>query len=220
MKPRTPDDFESILDRELAWRRKELTDLRLVVKTASGSLQTALRRAAVALAYAHWEGFAKAACQAYLDFVAMRRLQIQELAPCFAALAVRKMVMMESDRSPVALDISMVNIIRNKATERAYLQRHKVVETRSNLSSEVLQGLLCALGLPATQFEPKFNFLDHKLLASRNEIAHGRETAPSSADYDEIHDQVMQMIQDLSNELRNAVALARYRHSKDQQDSP
>jgi hypothetical protein len=211
MKPRTPDDLESVLDRELAWRRKELTDLRLVVKSASGPMQTALRRAAVAMTYAHWEGFARAACQAYLDFVAMRRLQIQELAPCFAALAVRKMLTAEPNRRPVALEISTVNIMRNRGSERAHLQRHKVVETRSNLSSEVFQDLLCVLGLPSTHFESKFNFLDHKLLVSRNEIAHGRETAPTDADYDEIHDQVMQMIQDLSNELRNAVALTRYR---------
>jgi hypothetical protein len=145
MKPRTPDDFEAGIDRELAWRRKELTDLHLVVKSASGPMQTVLRRAAVAMAYAHWEGFARAACQAYLDFVAIRRLRIQELAPCFAALAVRKMLMAEPDRRPAALDISMVNIVRSKGSERAYLQRHKVIETRSNLSSEVLQDLLYAL---------------------------------------------------------------------------
>ena len=46
-----------------------------------------LRRLAVCLIYAHWEGFVKIAAQAYLDYVHRQGLDHQDLADSILALA-------------------------------------------------------------------------------------------------------------------------------------
>ena len=49
-----------------------------------------LRRAGVALLYAHWEGFTKEACQAYLEFVVKRKLKYGEMSDAFIITSVTK----------------------------------------------------------------------------------------------------------------------------------
>lgn len=63
MSIRTTDEFLAKVDAQLIWRRKELTDLRVLVQGSSGNAipQSMLIRAGIALLYAHWEGFVKTA---------------------------------------------------------------------------------------------------------------------------------------------------------------
>jgi MAE_28990/MAE_18760-like HEPN len=71
----TIDDLQDRLDSAISWRRVELSALKSAVEQAEnrspGSpLSRALARSGVAMLYAHWEGFVKEACQAYVDYVA------------------------------------------------------------------------------------------------------------------------------------------------------
>jgi hypothetical protein len=209
MRTRTPQEFDDFVDAELAWRRKEMIDFRLMVRTASGSTCRALCRAGVAMAYAHWEGFTKAGCQAYLDYVAKRKLTLREMAPPFAALAIERQA--ESNASQHQRALVRVQMLRDNAGERFPLPRDHIVETRSNLSSEVLANIFQALGLETSLLEQKFNLLDRNLLPARNSIAHGRETAPTPEDFEQVHDQVSDMLGIVGNQLRNAVLLQAYR---------
>ena len=62
MTARTPEELQDRLDDEFAWRRKELTDLKLVIGTAEGSMQRTFLRAGAALLYAHWEAGLRRSC--------------------------------------------------------------------------------------------------------------------------------------------------------------
>ena len=63
MKLRSADQLLTLLDNEMAWRLKEMHELRSAVKAAKGTNIDTHIRAGVAMLYAHWEGFVKAAAK-------------------------------------------------------------------------------------------------------------------------------------------------------------
>src|ERR1700754_930096 len=78
---RTLEDLQDALDHELAWRRVEIQAVRSVGRRLQAVAQDAVCRAGVAMLYAHWEGYVRAALAAYLSYVARRRLKYRELSP-------------------------------------------------------------------------------------------------------------------------------------------
>src|SRR4051794_19220971 len=77
-------DLEDCLDGALAWRRIEMHALKSSLesesrKSSDGPLTRALSRSVVAISYAHWEGYAKEAFQAYVRFIARRRPRISSM---------------------------------------------------------------------------------------------------------------------------------------------
>ena len=91
MSIRTVEQLVDTLSAEISWRRKELTDLRYVLESSvdSRTRRATLTRAALALLYAHWEGYVKAAAERYLEFVCMQRRKNSELSDSLLALTVR-----------------------------------------------------------------------------------------------------------------------------------
>ena len=92
MKIRTTEQLVDEMAAEISWRRKELTDLRYLVESSSGRKirQDVMTRAGVALLYAHWEGFVKAAAEMYLELVwSFQRCKNAELANNILVIVLR-----------------------------------------------------------------------------------------------------------------------------------
>ena len=70
-KIRTLTQLQESLDAGMSWRVKEISDFKLVTKAQSDT-SPAFIRAGVALVYAHWEGFIKAARRTTLTSSATR----------------------------------------------------------------------------------------------------------------------------------------------------
>ena len=87
MKVRTPLELNKRLGDDLGWRRKEIAFYRSWASRAEH--RQAVLRGAVAVLYAHWEGFVKTGSQAYLEFVGTRGIPFLALRPCFMAIAAR-----------------------------------------------------------------------------------------------------------------------------------
>ena len=85
------------------------------------------------------------------------------------------------------------------------------VETLSNLKSDVLKNIIDSLGLAYAPFELKATLIDEKLLAFRNEIAHGRYREVDVGTFETLYAEVTQLIQEFRNQLSNAAALESYR---------
>ena len=64
------------LDRQLSWRKKELTALKFWVENGEENVRNTIIRASLCLLYAHWEGFIKEAATRYVCFVAQQGLKI------------------------------------------------------------------------------------------------------------------------------------------------
>ena len=57
MNIRTQEDLGEFLDRELAWRKKELSLVKLSLDSSRTEQIPSSVRAGICMLYAHWEGF-------------------------------------------------------------------------------------------------------------------------------------------------------------------
>lgn len=213
----TVDELVDALDACFQWRRTELAALRTDVERTARRVKghpprdRMVLRAAVALIYAHWEGFVKDACQHYLDFVARRKLRYRELSDPFLHTSLRRMIAGTST-APETL-AKLTAAILTGGEGRAHMSRHGIVDTRSNLRYETVCGILSALGLPLGVIETREQLINRKLCDARNAIAHGRSTFPDRDDVLELHRQVLEMMEHLRHVILEAVDEGAYRRS-------
>lgn len=214
MKLRTLEDLSDHLDGELAWRKKELLSLKgLIDRQSKNRQESALLRSAVALLYGHWEGFVKAGGTAYLNFVSHRNLRCEELADHILALEMRQTLNDASSAKKASVHAEVVNFLRSGLSIRSNIPWKSAVETKSNLKSEVFREIACALGIDYSLYQTKEKLLDDKLLAVRNNIAHGERFEVSYEAYCELHTEVIDLLQLFRNQVDNAASTESYRSS-------
>lgn len=92
MSIRTTEQLSDKLSNDLAWRKKELSEVKTLVEAKSSSAQRhkALVRSGVCILYSHWEGFVKLAANSYLEFVRLQKPTYKELSSNFLALAMKE----------------------------------------------------------------------------------------------------------------------------------
>lgn len=78
-KPYSDEDLANQLTSDRTWRIREISDLNAAVLRADQVARGVLLRAAVAICYAHWEGYVKFAAKKYLEHIALRKLPYQDL---------------------------------------------------------------------------------------------------------------------------------------------
>ena len=88
MKIRTKEAFIDFLDKDIAWRKKELSYLKGNIKKGTAHYATHLR-SGVVLLYAHWEGFIKNSCEYYLTYIKYQKLKYDELSDNILALSLK-----------------------------------------------------------------------------------------------------------------------------------
>lgn len=211
---RTAEEFEDALASEMAWRRMELQALKsAVVSLPATELDRPharmVMRAGVALAYAHWEGFAKQACQFYLDYVAIRRLKYKELRPELIATALRPIFEKSVREQSELLNFASGALALGES--RARIPRTGVVDSGSNLRFDRLLQILDSLGVPPAPFETRENLINVRLCDARNQIAHGEFLVPTRDSVLELIGLVLEMLVDLRNSLENLVRTSGYR---------
>jgi len=189
MKIRTTFELSSFLDEELAWRKRELTNLFFdTTKCPREHLIDTRLRAAIPMLYSHWEGFLKLAAQAYLQFVARQRLRYCDLTTNFVTISCRKALNESAASRQTHIQTQLVDFLIYNQFNRARIPVNNVIETESNLSSPVLRNILFTLGIPFDNYwQTKSLLVDGSLLFLRNRIAHGERQLVSLAAYLELH---------------------------------
>jgi hypothetical protein len=212
MKIRSVEQLVDEIAAESSWRRKELTDLRYAVQNAAGhgTRQETLTRAAVALLYAHWEGFVKAVAEHYLEFVSMQRCRHCDLSNPMLAIVLRSKLQAAEGSRKIETHAEVVEFFRSRMEHRATLPYKAAVRTDANLSSTVLLEIIRTIGIHSAEYEPKRHMIDHRLLAKRNHIAHGSVLDVDLDDYLSLHDEVLELMNLFRNDVENAAATGQY----------
>jgi hypothetical protein len=161
--------------------------------------------------YAHFEGFTRYAAQAYLEYVASRRLTNEALAKNFLALGLRDALAPVSSSRKASAFGAGVQFFLDRGSERARIPYKTAVDTESNLSSRVLEEIIYVLGLDFAPYAGKSKLIDARLLGRRNHIAHGEYLSLDDVDYDELHEGVISLMENLRNQIENAVTLELYK---------
>jgi len=213
MKIRTDSQLFACIDDDLIWRKRELTQFKFLLQDTKKrrDKNIALLRSAVPLLYAHWEGFIKAAAKNYLEFVASQRLKINELSVNFIALSARKILLEASCSKKIKQHIALTDFFRNGLQDKSSLPYKDAINTRANLSSDVLREIIEILGLDYSPYETKAHIIDEKLLKFRNMIAHGEYLSIEIGDYETLNQQVIEMMDDFKTQIQNATLLSGYK---------
>ena len=202
---RTTDQLLDKIAAEIIWRRKELTDLRGLVQENSGELRSrVLIRCAVALLYAHWEGFIKKCGSYYVELVAAHRVPYKDLSANFIGIAIKSKYAELGVNKKVSAGNALAEFFTKGLERQSSLPYKTAIDTKSNLSSEVLVDIVDSLGLDASKFATRLKYIDANLVNPRNHIAHGEALDISLDEYLVLHDDVLALIQIFRNEVENA----------------
>jgi MAE_28990/MAE_18760-like HEPN len=209
-KIRTATQLQEALDKEMSWRIKEIAAFRMATKTQEGDQKTFIR-AGVALVYAHWEGFIKAASEAYLNFVDNQGHIYRDLKSCFAVFGLKSRLALLVESRQAKPNIEAFDFVLSELDKRTRMNMSRAIDTESNLTSKVFANIASSLDIATAAYETKFNLIDESLVRRRNEIAHGNYLDLEAEDFRSLADEVLQMMRDYKTDLQNAASTATYR---------
>jgi len=204
-------ELSDYLDGELAWRKRELTSIRLNMLRARAHLRLTMVRCGVCLLYAHWEGFIKCASTAYVCYVDHQGMRLRDLRHGLLALALHKEFAEAEQTTRISTRSRLVALLRSDLMDRASLPWSTAISTGSNLTSRQLYEILALLGLDDTEYRKKELLLDGRLLDWRNAIAHGEKREIDDDDYVRVHDAVISLVGRFRTDVENAATVAAYR---------
>ncbi|ART82590.1 hypothetical protein CBP31_08135 [Oceanisphaera profunda] len=206
-KIRTVDNLQTLLDKELSWRIKEIASIKILVRRSDSIASGTAVRAAIPLLYGHWEGFVKNAATLYLQFVNDQSLKYSELINCFVVFGIKKKINDIESSMSSETSIAVVEFLFNEQNKKAKLQIESAIRTESNLSSKVFSNILKSIGFDTTKYETRFNLIDESLLKRRNYIAHGEYLDVQAEGFRELADDVLLMLRWFKDDIENAVTL-------------
>ncbi|MFN8387891.1 MAG: MAE_28990/MAE_18760 family HEPN-like nuclease [Anaerolineales bacterium] len=212
MKIRTAEHLYDFTSSELAWRKKELFELRslVIARTLTPSKKNVLIRSTIALIYAHWEGFIKSCATAYIQFVAMQKLRHEQLSPNFIALAIRPILLSAFQSKKVKDHQKVVDFFLHELPTQSSITYQEIIDTQSNLSTLVFRNIVETLGFDYSSYETKEKLLDERLLRNRNRIAHGEYVEVSESEVLELQDECIGLMEIFRTQIDNAVTLRVY----------
>lgn len=205
MKIRSADELLQHLDDDMAWRLKEMHELRSAVQTAKGRNVDAHIRAGVAMLYAHWEGFVKGAANAYVNYLSYRADRMCDLKPCFVALGMKSKISSAQDSSKSAIAVSTISYLLDELDKPIRLPQGDVISAQSNLSSVVFVNIVGWIGIDPSQYATRFNLIDRTLLETRNGIAHGEYMVMDAARFGSLVEEILDILRWFKTDIENAV---------------
>ena len=213
MKIRSTSELSEVLDNASAWRKKEISDLHiLITKRKELYEREMLRRIAIPILYGHWEGFAKQAATSYLDLVIHQHRPYRELKSNFMAIAIRGKIRNAKPSRRISPHIVLVDTILNKFdTPFDFCNSRNTIDTESNLSSRVLKNIFEEIGIPYdSTLAGKELLIDGSLLKKRNQIAHGERIPIDDGTYDQLRQLVVGLIDHMKNLVENQALIQAY----------
>lgn len=211
-KPRTEGEFSQQIIEDRNWRIREISDLKAAVNNADSNLRRVLLRALVTICYAHWEGYVRFAARKYMEHISLRKFQYIELdrqfyrnyfLPRLAALSVTK--------SSITDRCHLIDEILGASENRYSRVNDDLINTKSNLNSDVLRDICLICGVPPLSFDDKETFIDVVLLKRRNAIAHGEETLIDFKELEFVTSETIGLIRSFGDSLENYVVLKTYK---------
>lgn len=210
MPDRNPEELTDYLDSELSWRKRELAAINRQLYGTVGHVQVMMIRSGVCLLYAHWEGFIRAAAGRYLEYVANRRLKYRDLERNFLVSDLLRQVRRIAKQRDVDLARDLIDKVLDDE-RRFTLRSVEPIDTRSNLNSKVFMDLLSLVGIDQSKYRTKEKLLNSRLVHNRNTVAHGEWSAMESADYIDLHDTIVELMDQFRDDIEHAASTESYR---------
>lgn len=210
-KPYTEADLSSIFDTDLVWRRKELSDIKSAIKFVSAISKPPLLRAIVTMGYAHWEGYVRTCANRYFEYLALRKMSYSKLErQIYVNRFLGRLDALHRARLGLSARCKLINEILDGLGARFSFVNPDLVDTKSNLSTDVMVDICVICGVDPSHFEASRGFLDLLLLKRRNAIAHGQQEFIHVDEIDEFVANVLALMESFRNLLENKVYMRAY----------
>lgn len=234
---RSADDIDADIEEDRTTREEEIKLLENIHNTSDLEKdRERLRRMIVLLTYAHLEGFCRFALSAYVSEVNARNIECHAAATPIAAASLSPVfgALRDSQRKHRVFAKSLPDdsFLHLSAREQQFIDNYdetfklkisipdKVIDTKSNVDTDILKKLLFQLGLNYTSVEEHRNILN-RLLGTRNAIAHGdRLKTPSEDDVEDFLKSSRRIMEFLQTEVRDALANSRFLKAAPVQANP
>lgn len=205
MKIKKLEKLQDLLDQDMAWRKKELIDIKLLIHSTQNPT---LCRVGIALLSAHFEGFIKQAANYYVVYVASQNLKLSDLHTNFTAIHSGKVFLpcAGSDKITVyqkAIDKFLENY-STKSFQVRYSPENPVIKTEGNPSSSVVKNIFDSIGLDFSPYETKTNYIDADLLSNRHDVVHGNRVYISVDDFDNTFKVITEIMEQFSAQILSA----------------
>jgi hypothetical protein len=211
MKPYLEQDLSSIFDDDLTWRRRELSDLKSAARSADAVAKPVLLRAIIAMSYAHWEGYVRTCANRYFEHLTLRKKSFAEFErQIYVNSILGKLDALHKSRVSLDERCRLVNDILDGRDMRFAYVNPALVDTRSNLNTDVIKDICVICAIDADQFEQNRPFLDLLLLKRRNAIAHGQQEFIRVDEVDDFVAKVLALMEHFRTLLENKVYLKTY----------
>ncbi|WP_312559537.1 MAE_28990/MAE_18760 family HEPN-like nuclease [Atlantibacter hermannii] len=212
MKVRSLYELEEKLDEDLSWRRKEFTTLKFMISGARAHQKLVLLRSAITLLYAHWEGHIKHCALVYLKLLNCLGVRYCDMTDNFLQLSLSEQFKQGFSIKKFSSQRDIFLYLTTEQRSSFSINEDIIIDTESNLKYEVIFNILEQLGLDSSVFELKENFINSKLLRCRNAIAHGDKVELNDLEdtYQELEDELMEMIETFQTLIRNAASNRTY----------
>ncbi|NRD19589.1 hypothetical protein HNV08_05985 [Winogradskyella eckloniae] len=204
--------FDSLTDKVVAdfsWRRKELTLIKNKIPKEKNSLQSALIRATIPLLYAHWEGFVKVNMSYYLEYVSNKYLKNRELKTSFIALSLQNKLG-DLSNSSFSNRTKIIDFIFEDLEKQSKIPKKNIINTKSNLSFNVLQEILFILDLEDSHVDSQKELIND-LVNERNYIAHGEHTLIDYETFENFYYDIISLMEYLRTIIENNAIQEKYK---------
>lgn len=195
----TEDNFDDLMNKETAWRKSELSAIKLSldqlkdeVEDPEISRKDIMRniRASYLILYSHWEGLVKFMGSLYIRYINSRDITYDEVRD-FAKVYCLSLDLKKSSKYVTHEDVlELFNRLSNRGNDLFKLDENQIVDTKSNLNFKNLTQILKNLGLydrvqevyrdkteekegVGKDFSLLEKYIDNELVGVRNEISHG-----------------------------------------------
>ena len=147
----------------------------------------------------------KMSFEAYVSYVANKRLPLAELTDNFVFLCVKNHIQTLTASRKAKANIEAVHFLRTKMGTRPHISTGSSIDTESNLNSEVFQNIALTAGIDCRKYESRYNFIDVELLKNRNEIAHGHYLSIDPEAYATFSDEVITLLRWVKTDIENCI---------------
>ena len=210
-KPYTEKDLSDIFDADLIWRRKELSDVKAAIKSADVAAKPALLRALITMSYAHWEGYVRTCATRYFEYLTLRRKPYSEFErQIYVNTFVVRLDALHQSRVSLEARCNLINEILDGTTGSFGYINPALIDTKSNLSADVIKDICIICAVDSSHFENQRNFIDMLVLKRRNAIAHGQQEFIHLDEIDDLVNNILALMSHFRGLLENKVYLKQY----------
>jgi len=208
------EKFLSAIEREWAWRQRELIFFKQALAGVDVYQKQAMTRAGILLLYAHWEGFIKQISQKFLEYFTNEDIGSVPRYVIASHLAQMHGNLLSKYTKISAADNSL-NCISEGATVCNAI--HGIINTESNLDSKTLKKITDSVGINFSEFETRVQFIDRIFVSERHAIAHGEGRPLTEDNYIEIEKGVTELMMIFKKNIIDSAAYAnKFRNSGNQ----